>query len=72
MKLAQKAIKVACVLDNICHEWKEDLPEDDDDNDDDNRDNRDNTENNDRVYDRENQLLSGIAKRLEFMDQMVP
>ena len=54
MKLAQKAIKVSCVLDNICHEWKEDLPEDDDDNDDDNRDNRDNTENNDRVYDREN------------------
>ena len=72
MKLAQKAIKVACILENICHEWKEDLPEDDEDNDDDNWDNRDNTENNnDGVYDRENQLLPGIAKRLEFMDQMV-
>ena len=56
MKLAQKAIKFACVSDNIYHEWKEDLPEDDDDNDDGNRDNRDNTENNNRVYDRENQL----------------
>ena len=54
MKVAEKAIKVACILENVFHEWKEDLPEDDDDNDDDNRDNRDNTENNDRVYDREN------------------
>ena len=71
MKLAQKAIKVACVLENICHEWKEDLPEDDEDNDDNNRDKRDNSENNDRVYDRENQLLCGKAKRLELMDQMV-
>ena len=59
MKVAQKAIKVACILENICHEWKEDLPEDDEDNDDDNQDNRDNTKNNDQVNDRENQLLCG-------------
>ena len=49
----------------------EDLPEDDEDNEVDNQDNRDNTANNDRVYDRENQLLCGKAKRLELMDQMV-
>ena len=71
IKLAQKVIKVACVWENICHEQKEDLPEDDEDNDDNNRDKRDNSENNDRVYDRENQLLRGKAKRLELMDQMV-
>ena len=71
MKVAEKAIKVACILENVFHEWKEDLPEDDEDNDDNNRDKRDNSENNDRVYDRENQLLRGKAKRLELMDQMV-
>ena len=71
MKVAQKAIKVASILENIFHEWKEDLPEYDEDNDDNNRDKRDNSENNDRVYDRENQLLRGKAKRLELMDQMV-
>ena len=71
MKVAQKAIKVACILENVFHEWKEDLPEDDEDNDDDNQDNRDNTKNNYHVDDRENQLLCGKAKRLELMDQMV-
>ena len=71
MKVAQKYIKVACILENIFHEWKEDLPKDDEDNDDDNGDNRDNTENNDRVYDIENQLICGKAQRLELMDQMV-
>ena len=31
MKLAQKAIKVVCILENICREWNDDLPEDEED-----------------------------------------
>ena len=67
MKLAQKAIKVVCILENICREWNDDLPEDEEDIADDNGDNTDNRRDNDGAEDRELQKIRGKAKRLHLL-----
>ena len=65
MRLAQKAIKVCCILENICRDWNEQLPPDDDDE-------EPNVPNSIAPAAVGNQLTLGKAARLQLLELMEP
>ena len=66
MDLAQKAIKVCCILENMCRDWIDGLPEDEEEN----RDDNDNVGNGAGPVAAGNLVTRGKAKRMWLMEQM--